>query len=161
MTFRMRIRHLRRIRLSCQWPCHSIPKVSFVASARHVSGSSSGTRRVIKPRLNRCPKDGYSCPYCAVRAPIDHWWTPAQLERAREIAFREVVHPELKKLENLNRSGDFLSLEVAVPDPDELAPLDEANDMHRIDFPCHPTEPIKVVDDWREGVHCLICARRT
>jgi hypothetical protein len=29
--------------------------------------------------------------------------------------------------------------------------------MRRVDFLCHPAEPVKVLDDWGRPVHCLIC----
>ena len=29
--------------------------------------------------------------------------------------------------------------------------------MRRIDFVCHPDDPIKVADDWTGLVRCLIC----
>ena len=31
--------------------------------------------------------------------------------------------------------------------------------MTRVDFACHPSEPLKVLDDWREPVRCLICGQ--
>jgi hypothetical protein len=29
--------------------------------------------------------------------------------------------------------------------------------MRRVDFRCHPEEPVKVLDDWNRSVHCPIC----
>jgi hypothetical protein len=31
--------------------------------------------------------------------------------------------------------------------------------MIRVDFDCHPTEPVKVLDDWDKSVYCLICGQ--
>jgi len=31
--------------------------------------------------------------------------------------------------------------------------------MTRVDFACHPSEPLKILDDWHEPVHCLICGQ--
>jgi hypothetical protein len=31
--------------------------------------------------------------------------------------------------------------------------------MTRVDFECHPTEPVKVLDDWDNPVHCRICGQ--
>jgi hypothetical protein len=41
--------------------------------------------------------------------------------------------------------------------PDKLDPLTEADDMRRVDFECHPSVPIKVLDEWDRSVYCLIC----
>jgi hypothetical protein len=35
------------------------------------------------------------------------------------------------------------------------------NDMRRFDFTCHPTEPVKVLDDRNGPLHCLICGEPT
>ena len=43
--------------------------------------------------------------------------------------------------------------------PDELDPLTETDDMTLVSFPCHPSEPLKVLDDWRMLVRCLICGQ--
>jgi hypothetical protein len=41
--------------------------------------------------------------------------------------------------------------------PPEADPLVETDDMQRVDFECHPNEPVKVLEDWGRDVHCLIC----
>jgi hypothetical protein len=41
--------------------------------------------------------------------------------------------------------------------PEEPAPLNEENDMRRVDFGCHPSEPVKVLGDWTGPVHCIVC----
>lgn len=103
------------------------------------------------------PEGGYFCPYCAVQAPPDSWWTEAQIEDAKARAFDEVVKPELDNLADVAGRSDFLEVEVTVPEPDQPPTLDEQDDMRRVDFPCHPQEPVKVLDDWVRVVHCLLC----
>jgi hypothetical protein len=108
------------------------------------------------------PEDGYVCPYCATRAPQDHWWTKRQLEHATGLAASEILGPELKRLERKSDPDAFFSFEVKAEIPSKPDPLpDEPNDMRRVDFDCHPSEPIKIADDWPEAVHCLICGRAT
>lgn len=105
------------------------------------------------------PALGYACPYCAVRSPPDHWWTKTQLEYAERLAASEILGPELRELEHKYDPESMISFDVSVSVPETPEPLaDEENDMRRIDFACHPGEPIKVLEDWRCPVHCLICA---
>jgi DNA-directed RNA polymerase subunit RPC12/RpoP len=89
---------------------------------------------------------GYFCPYCGVQAPIDAWLTQGQLALAQNIIATRAIGPMVSKL------GRYQG-------PAELDPLTEADDMTRIDFPCHPAEPLKVQDDRRKALHCLICGR--
>jgi hypothetical protein len=88
----------------------------------------------------------YFCPYCGVQAPADAWLTQAQLALAQNIAHREVIAPMVREL-------------GAYETPDKLDPLIEADDMTLVSFPCHPSEPLKVLDDWRKPVRCLICGQ--
>lgn len=105
---------------------------------------------------------GYYCPYCAIQAPPDEWWTQAQLELVNSLVSKEIVEPELQKLERSfrdisRRSGGFIGASVETDLPPETDPLVEVDDMRRVDFPCHPSEPLKVLEDWTREVHCLIC----
>jgi len=105
---------------------------------------------------------GYFCPYCAIQAPLDSWFTPTQIQLAENIVATEVVGPMLKDftrdLKNIGRrSGGLLRVSVTSEAPDEMDALTEADDMRRVDFLCHPAEPIKVFDEWDRQVHCLIC----
>jgi hypothetical protein len=75
-----------------------------------------------------------------------------------------LIDPELHKLEReidqLNRrSGGLIGIEVRLErdEPEPAPELNEPDDMRRIDFICHPTEPVKVLDDWDRPVHCPIC----
>ena len=77
----------------------------------------------------------------------------------------EILGPTLqgfaKDIQGIGRgSGELISASVEYDDPDQLDqldPLTEADDMRRVDFVCHPSEPVKVLDDWRKPVHCLLC----
>jgi hypothetical protein len=78
--------------------------------------------------------------------------------------YREVVAPELEGLQRsvdqLNRqSGGLIdiSARLEVNGPDEPAPVTEIDDMRRVEFVCHPDEPVKVLDDWERQVHCMVC----
>lgn len=93
----------------------------------------------------------YFCPYCGVSAGKDSWWTPAQLEYAASAA-KEAVVEEIGsefssagfKFSPSTRSG------IAEPprDPD---------DMVIVEPPCHPFEPLKVLDDRLDRIYCLTC----
>lgn len=58
------------------------------------------------------------CPYCGEKANHDHFFTQAQIEYAKSVAVREVLGPELRKLErtfkDLERStrGGFIQIKV-------------------------------------------------
>lgn len=107
---------------------------------------------------------GYYCPYCAVQAPPSAWFTKAQIEQAQAIVTSEIVPPELDKLRDaLGRLGQTSGglIEVKVTSSSSRAdpppPLSETDDMRRVDFPCHPRSPVKVLDAWTGGVHCRLC----
>lgn len=106
--------------------------------------------------------EGYFCPYCGVQAPGDAWWTKAQLELAESIIVAQVVGPAVKDLDesfkNLTRrSQGMVRTSVKYDEPEEADPLTEEDDMRRVDFGCHPTQPLKVLDDWRKPARCYIC----
>jgi hypothetical protein len=111
------------------------------------------------------PEDGgYYCPYCGVQAPTDAWWTKSQLDFATGIATKEFVVPELEKFQrNLSqmarRSGGLLDFKPGRLDVDEPDAPVEVDDMRRVDFPCHPSEPVKILEDWTRPVRCLICGK--
>jgi DNA-directed RNA polymerase subunit RPC12/RpoP len=91
---------------------------------------------------------GYFCPYCGVQASADAWFTKEQLELAEHIVQVEVVDPMLRKF-----TGS-ISNQAGEPEP-----LTEDDDMRRIDFACHPSEPLKILDDWDQPVRCLVCGQ--
>jgi hypothetical protein len=101
---------------------------------------------------------GYYCPYCAVQAQ-DGWLTKAQVEAAHATVMKEIVDPMLGDFtRSLQRSGSGMikvsGKHTPSPEPPDLS---EPDDMRRVDFSCHPSEPLKVLDDWAAPVHCLIC----
>jgi hypothetical protein len=108
------------------------------------------------------PADGYACPYCGSRSPSDGWFTRGQ-ERIIEAAVDEnVISPQLRGLEETfsdleKSSGGLLSARIERQPRQRPSRLSERNDMRRVDFVCHPTEPVKVLEDWNGPVHCLIC----
>jgi hypothetical protein len=69
---------------------------------------------------------------------------------AEHIVQVEVVDPMLRKFTG--------GISAQAEDPE---PLTEDDDMRRIDFACHPSEPLKLLDDWRQPVHCLVCGQTT
>ena len=94
------------------------------------------------------PDTGYTCPYCTLRAGPNEWFTKAQADFMTRSAGNEVLGPLLDQFKS---SGFRVTRD---PPP---APLTEINDMRRVDFPCHPSEPIKVREDWTQPVHCIVC----
>jgi hypothetical protein len=105
---------------------------------------------------------GFFCPYCGIQAEADQWLTEAQAEYAQNLIVTRLVGPMMKNFsDDLNRigrrSGGFLRAEMNYDAPSEFDPLTEVDDMTRVEFDCHPTEPVKVIDDWTKPVHCLIC----
>ncbi len=110
------------------------------------------------------PDGGYFCPYCAIQAPADAWFTTAQVELAETIVGREVIGPMLddfsRDLKNIgHQSGGMIDFTVTRDDAEEMEPLVEEDDMRRVDFECHPAEPVKVLEEWDRAVHCLMCAQ--
>jgi hypothetical protein len=93
---------------------------------------------------------GYFCPYCGVQAPIDNWFTHAQVDYLQAVSSRRIVGPMFDAFE---RSGFKVERNL----PSEPSDFTEADDMRRVDFICHPAEPLKVLDDWSGPVLCLIC----
>jgi DNA-directed RNA polymerase subunit RPC12/RpoP len=107
---------------------------------------------------------GYFCPYCGVQAETNTWLTQTQVEVAQNMVATQVLGAMLKKfgddIKGIGRSsGGVMSAEVKYDAPDELDPLTEVDDMTRVDFECHPTEPVKVLDDWDKPVRCLMCGQ--
>jgi hypothetical protein len=108
------------------------------------------------------PYGGYYCPYCAIQAGPDHWFTKAQIEQATAVITEEFVEPELKrfKRETERHSSGLVDINVDISTPEPPPPLTEDDDMRRVEFACHPNEPVKVLEDWDAPVHCLFCGTR-
>jgi len=108
------------------------------------------------------PADGYSCPYCKKQAPPDSWFTKAQADFLTATALHEMVGPQLDEmLGGLASDSGLLRVEVTSSVAGEKPPpLDENFDAEtrRVEFSCHPTEPVKVDRDWQGPVYCVICS---
>jgi hypothetical protein len=111
------------------------------------------------------PEGGYFCPYCAIQAPGDSWWTEAQAELAKSILLQEFIDPQLDEfqrgIERLNQPGGLISISVERDKSEPADPLTEVDDMRRVDFACHPGAAVKVLEDWTRDVHCPICGATT
>lgn len=108
------------------------------------------------------PAGGYFCPYCGVQAPPNAWHTTAQVRFMERAVQREVIAPGMdqfgRELRRIGQqTGGLIKITTQSNQPDELEPLTESQDMKRVDFGCHPTEPIKVIEDWHREVRCLMC----
>jgi DNA-directed RNA polymerase subunit RPC12/RpoP len=105
---------------------------------------------------------GYFCPYCAVQAPPESWFTKPQQALVESTIHRKVVGPALdefgRSLRDISRrSAGFQKVDRESERQEPSDPLTEPDDMRRVDFGCHPREPVKVLEDWNRAVHCLIC----
>jgi hypothetical protein len=109
---------------------------------------------------------GYFCPYCGIQAPEGSWLTQAQVELAENLVAREVLGPMMNDFKRdidkiSSKSRGLLSMSVEYDPPDEMNPLSESDDMVRVDFRCHPSEPLKISEEWNRPVHCLVCGQTT
>lgn len=106
---------------------------------------------------------GYYCPFCGVQAESGKWLTKAQVEFVHHVARREFVEPILRDwAADLERKSTKHVKFKANPNFGDDSPepqLTEQDDMRRVDFECHPSEPVKVLDDWDGQVRCLICGQ--
>jgi len=109
------------------------------------------------------PDSGYFCPYCAVQAPGGAWFTKAQADHIAGVGAHEFLGPLLDEMKRsfggLNRPDSMIKVSVTGDTPPRPEPLSEQDDMRRVDFACHPSEPVKVLEDWDRDVHCLLCGR--
>src|SRR2546425_5163034 len=108
--------------------------------------------------------ESHYCPYCYELASLNSWWTKEQLQYAQQLAFKELVEPELRNLgrqiESLNRLGNLVQMNSSFSHSPEPNSLSEKDDMIQTDFPCHPEEPLKIDGTWEQDVACLICGIR-
>ena len=106
--------------------------------------------------------DRHLCPYCGLAS--DEFWTEAQANYLTAVAVEETVGPALDELESaakqLNRAGGLIKMSVTRSGGTPVRPL-ASEDMRRVDFLCHPEEPVKVVEEWEGPVHCLTCGELT
>lgn len=102
----------------------------------------------------------YFCPYCGVSAPTDHWWTRAQLDYMQEATASAIVGLASDELKAVSRRIKSSLIDVKFkPSSRPLTPhpLEEPPDMVIVEPPCHPYEPLKVIESWDEPLHCLVC----
>jgi hypothetical protein len=104
---------------------------------------------------------GYYCLYCGVQADAGKWLTKAQVALVLHVARREFVDPILRDFASgLERqSSKFVTFRANrnFGDTSSEPKLTEEDDMKRVDFACHPSEPVKVLEDWQGPVRCLVC----
>lgn len=105
----------------------------------------------------------YYCPYCGEPSSSDQWWTDEQVDYAQGLASIEamrLVERELRPVaDSFTESSEFLKIELEVPRLVPPTPLFESDDMIAVEPPCHPDEPIKVVEEWGGELHCLRCGK--
>jgi hypothetical protein len=106
----------------------------------------------------------YYCPYCYEPAAPDDWWTDRQQEYIADIVRSQIVSPALRdfqqNLEGMNRPGSMVRFESSPIGFAEPGPLVEPDDMIRAGFPCHPEWPIKVEEEWKHPLACVVCGVR-
>lgn len=107
------------------------------------------------------PPHGYFCPYCGKQASPNSWFTKAQANFLSAMALHEVVGPQLDEMLGgfATDSGSFRVDVTGSVGGEKPPPLRQDFDaeVRRVEFSCHPSEPIKVDLGWENAVHCLIC----
>ncbi len=106
------------------------------------------------------PVGGYYCPYCGGRSE-DGWWTRPQLAHMEAKLGGELDNEMHRMLKGFERSSSkSLQIRVTRAPRRRIPPVpDEPNDMRRVDFACHPAEPVKVPESWDGRIHCLLCGQ--
>jgi len=103
----------------------------------------------------------YWCPYCAMTAPVDEWWTAEQLDFAETTLAGPVMEMLAEELTSAlpSPTGGLIkiSTEVSYEESAASTSLLEPPDMIAVEPPCHPWEPIKVDEAWNGPLHCLFC----
>lgn len=106
----------------------------------------------------------YFCPYCGTTAPPNSWWTKEQLDYGRQSASGPIARAMGDALESIvghQGSDSFVKIELKRGDvPEPPAALHEPNDMSIVQSPCHPWEPVKVLETWSDALYCLLCGER-
>ncbi len=97
--------------------------------------------------------ENYFCPYCGVSADKGSWWTRAQLDYVESVAM-EAVAEEIK--DGLSGAGLKFSANDSIESSD---PPFDPDDMVMVEPPCHPFEPLKVLEDRLGQIHCLLCGQ--
>ncbi len=100
---------------------------------------------------------GFFCPYCGGQAEPDQWFTQAQVEYIQSVGLRHVAEEVDTVFSRFNRPGSGLKYRRGDRPPAPSEPPAEPDDMRRVDFGCHPKDPLKVGEEWDKPVRCLIC----
>lgn len=89
------------------------------------------------------------------------WFTETQLDYLEKAGPAAVADEVNEVLSESSESFGLLKYTPSNPPsaPGEMPP--EPNDMRRVDFGCHPEDPLKVAEEWNEPIHCLICGSST
>ena len=109
--------------------------------------------------LDAVEPEEYYCPYCGEPAPLDHWWTEAQVRLIQNAAVSYASAELDRAFKGLERStrGGLISATYKAGADAPPPPLSEPDDMVAFASPCHPYEPIKVPEEDRARLHCLVC----
>jgi endogenous inhibitor of DNA gyrase (YacG/DUF329 family) len=97
------------------------------------------------------PPEAYFCPYCGEPSPLDQWYTDEQVDYLQALV---ALGPTV---DEINRSKGIVQIKLDVPQANPPEPLFEDDDMLAVEPPCHPEEPLKLLEDWDDLIHCLIC----
>lgn len=116
--------------------------------------------------LNAEANAEYFCPYCGHRAAAAAWWTRGQLRVIETTARDYAVSTAIASLQESvgdvkGASGGLLRVRLESSSGSRSRRLTEPNDMRRVDFTCHPGEPVKVLESWADAAHCLVCGQNT
>ena len=108
------------------------------------------------------PRSAYWCPYCRASAPVGEWATGAQVDHIRNEVLSRTIGPALGSLgasvrRLSSRSGGLITATLTMSEPTRAPLIFEPNDMRRVEFPCHPSEQLKVANHWPGAVSCLVC----
>lgn len=103
----------------------------------------------------------YYCPFCGEPAEAGRWWTQEQIEYGHGVALSQAL-PALADeffdgLKNLNSKHFKVTRSGHDAPPDAPMPLVEPTDMTVVTSPCHPWQPVKIPDDAKSPLHCLVC----
>lgn len=101
-----------------------------------------------------------TCPYCAVGASADAFWTEEQrlfLSRKAAALGEEIRFEQLRHVERTLGQNPNLTFLPVAPSPMRLGVRSEPDDMRVVPMVCCG-EDVKVRDSWTGSVHCPFCA---
>lgn len=133
---------------------------SFAGSVPIASVSSSGTmgRRTSDLRTPRIRRST-SVPTAATRRRRTTGGprTSSTLPNGRLSAQQCTEMADDLKKSFGNQRNSMIKFSVSHNDPEPPSALQEPEDMEIVEPPCHPWEPMKVIEVWSEPLHCLVC----